>query len=187
MVIDARGGMQEKKAELVAAALAFVKFSNPPKQPRAALYGRRPQGRTALYDAPLLAGRHLTKGKRESKALLLISDGGDNNSMHTLREAVHAVELSGAAVYGVALYDPEQPEHNLGTLHRLSQLTGGETFGPAEFYRISARVSASPQTFAPAIRSRTRRRMRIDTRDTPAAAKLRVRARTTYILERQSP
>jgi len=220
IVLDTSGSMRTRQAEAVAAALHFVESSNPddetfvvdfndraslglpsdiafsqnPKQLRAALYARKPEGRTALYDALTLAAAHLAKGKWESKALLLISDGGDNNSMHTLQEAVRTVELSGAAVYCVALYDPEEPEHNLGILHRLSQLTGGEVFVPAQLSEIGAlcrriakdiRASYTLAYTPPNPDRYTEPRKIRVVASTAATGKLRVRARTSYILGKQ--
>ncbi len=220
IVIDTSGSMRSRQAEVVTAALAFVESSNPddetfvvnfneraslglpsdvafsqnPKQLRTALYAQRPEGRTALYDALTLAASHLAKGRWESKALLLISDGGDNNSMHSMQEAVRAVELSGAAVYCVALFDPEEPEHNLGTLHRLSQLTGGEVFVPAQLSEIGAlclriakdiRASYTLAYTPPNPEQYTAPRKIKVVAATAATGKLRVRARTSYILEKQ--
>ena len=45
--------------------------------------------------------------------LLLISDGGDNNSTHNFAETMHALQMSGAAVYSIALFDPDEREHNV--------------------------------------------------------------------------
>ena len=220
IVIDASGSMRTKQPEVIAAALDFVATSNPdddtfvvnfndraalglpsnvafsqnPAQLRTALYAQRPEGRTALYDALMLAASHLTEGRWESKALLLISDGGDNNSMHTLQEAVHAVELSGAAVYCIALYDPDEPEHNLGRLHRLSQLTGGEVFVPAQLseigdlcLRIAKDIRASyTLAYTPPNPDRYTAPRKIKVvASTPATGKLRVRTRTSYILGKQ--
>lgn len=98
--------------------------------------GRKPEGKTALYDALVLASQHLHKGKWENRALLLISDGGDNNSAHTIAEAIRAVQESWATVYSIALFDPNEPEHNLGALRRLSRMSGGEAFAPKELSDI---------------------------------------------------
>ena len=162
IVLDASGSMRTKQVEAVTAALAFVHSSNPDDEVfvvtfndhaflglppntsfshnanelRAALLGRKPEGKTALYDALVLAADHLRKGKWENKALLLISDGGDNNSAHTIAEAIQAVQKSWATVYAIALYDPDEPEHNLGVLHRLSKMSGGEDFAPQELAEI---------------------------------------------------
>ena len=220
IVVDTSGSMRRKQAEAITAAIAFVESSNPddetfvvnfndhaslglpsdvafsqnPLQLRTALYARRPEGRTALYDALTLAANHLAKAKWESKALLLISDGGDNNSTHTLQEAAHSVELSGAAVYSVALYDPEEPEHNLGILHRLSQQSGGEDFVPAQLseigpvcLRIAKDIRASyTLAYTPPNPDRyaVPRKIRV-VAAAPAMGKLKVRARTRYILEKQ--
>lgn len=162
IVLDASGSMRTKQAEVVTAALSFVHSSNPDddvfvvtfndraslglpskiafsqntNELRAALLGRKPEGKTALYDALVLAADHLRKGKWENKALLLISDGGDNNSTHTIAEAIRAVQRSWATVYSIAFFDPDEPEHNLGALHRLSKMTGGEDFAPKELAEI---------------------------------------------------
>jgi Ca-activated chloride channel family protein len=212
--------MRTKQNEVVAAALTFVASSNPddetfvvnfndraalglpanvpfsqnPAQLRTALYAQRPEGRTALYDALTLAASHLAEGRWESKALLLISDGGDNSSMHTLQEAVRAVELSGAAVYCVAVYDPDDPEHNLGTLHRLSHLTGGEVLVPQQLsevgplcLRIAKDIRASyTLAYTPPNSDRNTgpRKIRV-VASTPATGRLRVRARTSYTLGKQ--
>jgi Ca-activated chloride channel homolog len=162
IVLDASGSMRTKQVEAVTAALAFVHSSNPDDEVfvvtfndhaflglpsnisfshdtnelRAALLGRKPEGKTALYDALVLAADHLRKGKWENKALLLISDGGDNNSAHTLAEAAQGLQKSWATVYTIALYDPDEPEHNLGVLHRLSRMSGGEDFAPKELAEI---------------------------------------------------
>jgi Ca-activated chloride channel family protein len=220
IVVDTSGSMRSKQNQAVAAALAFVESSNPddetfvvnfndhaalglpssvsfsqnPAQLKTALYGQKPEGRTALYDALTLAANHLAKGRWESKALLLISDGGDNHSMHTWQEALRTVELSGAAVYCVALYDPDEPEHNLGTLRRLTQLTGGEVLVPAELSEISAvclRIAKDIRAsytlaYTPPNPDRysTPRKIRV-VASAPAAGKLKVRARSSYVLAKQ--
>jgi Ca-activated chloride channel family protein len=135
----------------------------------------------------------LPKAKWESKALLLISDGGDNNSTHTFQDAVRALAFSGAAVYSVALYDPEEPEHNLGVLHRLSQISGGEVFVPTQLSEIGAlclrvakdiRVSYTLAYTPPdPDRYSVPRKIRV-VAFAPQGGKLRVRARSAYPLEK---
>lgn len=218
IVVDTSGSMRTKQAEVVSAALGFVDSSNPADEAfvvnfnehaslglpphvaftqdtvrlRSALLARKPDGRTALYDALTLAASHLEKAKWESKALLLISDGGDNNSTHTLPDAIRAVSLSGAAVYSVALYDAEEPEHNLGTLRHLSQATGGELFTPelsdirALCRRIAQDIRASyTLAYTPPDPDRydISRKIKV-TASSPGMGKIRVRARTSYILEK---
>ncbi|MDP8989648.1 MAG: VWA domain-containing protein [Acidobacteriota bacterium] len=176
IVVDASGSMRTRQVEVATAALAFVRASNPqdetfvvnfndrafkglppallfsndPMQLRAALLGPQAAGRTALYDALTLAAGHLAKGKWENKVLLLISDGGDNNSTHTFADTVQALQRSGATVYSIALYDPDEREHNLGILRRLAKMSGGEAFEPMNTaaiaplcLRIAADIRAS--------------------------------------------
>lgn len=219
ILIDTSGSMRTKQAEAVAAAIAFVESSNPddetfvidfndhaalglpsnvdftqnPSQLRSALLARKPEGKTALYDALTLAASHFAKAKWERKALLLISDGGDNNSTHTLQDAIRTLELSGAAVYSVALYDPEEPEHNLGTLHRLAQLSGGEVFVPEQLseigtlcLRIAKDIRASyTLAYTPPDPDRysVPRKIRVVALG-PGGGKLKVRARSAYALEK---
>src|SRR5262245_1477075 len=105
LVIDASGSMRAKMGEVVAATLAFAKSSNPDDELfavrfnddvrdavidapfllasdltrlEAAITSVHPDGRTALYDGVMSALDHLSKGTRSRKALILISDGGDN-------------------------------------------------------------------------------------------------------------
>jgi Ca-activated chloride channel homolog len=217
IVVDASGSMRTRQAEVVTAALSFVGASNPadeifvvnfndraftglppetafssdPRELRDALLGRRPEGRTALYDALVLATEHLASGKWENKALLVISDGGDNSSQHSQAQAIQAIQTSGAAVYTIGLFDPEEPEHNLGTLRRFSKISGGESFAPmdigeikslciriAEDIRASYTIAYTPpqpeQHIAP-------RKVRL-VASAPEVGKLKVRTRTSYIL-----
>ncbi len=217
IVVDASGSMRAKQPEVVTAALAFVRASNPsdetfvvnfndrafkglppnvpfsnnPQQLRSALLGPTAEGRTALYDALTLAADHLAKGKWENKVLLLISDGGDNSSSHTFAETAHALEVSGATVYTIALFDPDEHEHNLGVLHRLSKMSGGEAFEPMEIseieplcLRIAADIRASyTLAYTPPQPDQHTTPRKIKVAVTALTGKLAVRTRTSYILE----
>jgi Ca-activated chloride channel family protein len=217
IVVDASGSMRKKQAEVITAALSFVKASNPqdeifvvnfndqaslglpssipfssdPGTLRDALMGRYPAGRTALYDALTLAAKHLAEGKWERKAILLISDGGDNNSDKSFSDAVRGIEESGATLYNIALFDPDEPEHSVGTLRRLSKMTGGETFVPMDVpeigplcLRVAADIRAS-YTMAytpPQPDQHTKpRKLKVVATD-PGSGKLVARTRTSYIL-----
>ena len=218
IVVDASGSMRTRQPEVVTAALAFVRASNPqdetfvvnfndraveglppsmtfsndPQQLRAALLGPKAQGRTALYDALTLAADHLAKGKWENKVLLLISDGGDNNSTHTFADTLHALQMSDAIVYSIALYDPEEREHNLSVLYRLSKMSGGEAFAPMDIseiaplcLRIAADIRAS-YTLAytpPDPDQHTKSRKIKVVVNAPNMAKPVVHTRTSYVLE----
>jgi VWFA-related protein len=87
-----------------------------------------PEGRTALNDAVVFSLKHLEKGKRDKKALVLVSDGGDNNSAHPSEDVMKAVRESRATIYTIGLYDADDPEQNPRVLRRLARVSGGEAF-----------------------------------------------------------
>ncbi|MGH9665168.1 MAG: VWA domain-containing protein, partial [Bryobacteraceae bacterium] len=125
LAVDSSGSMRRKRPEVITAALFFIQASNPldeafvvnfnddvkfglpPATPfsgnisqlRSALWMGDPDGRTRLYDAIITSLDRLNQGTRGKKALLVVSDGGDNYSRHTFDEALHAVEESRATVY----------------------------------------------------------------------------------------
>ena len=110
LVVDNSGSMGPKRPDVVAAALAFARSSNPQDQMfvvdfnekvtfglpdsvpftdqvtelEVALSRIAATGETALYDAVAAALEHLKKGNRDKKVLIVISDGGDNASKHSL-------------------------------------------------------------------------------------------------------
>jgi len=105
-----------------------VLFSDNIDQLRAALDRGVPRGRTALNDAVVDGINQLALGTREKKALVLISDGGDNASKHTRAEMFDLVERSQVTIYTIALADPTDPDWNPGILKHLANLSGGEAF-----------------------------------------------------------
>jgi Ca-activated chloride channel family protein len=70
-------------------------------------------------------------GRRDKKALVLISDGGDNASIHTRREMVSLVEESPATIYTIGIYDEGDPDRTPGLLRQLAEISGGEAYFPA--------------------------------------------------------
>src|SRR3954469_16184585 len=138
LVIDHSGSMRPKLADVVAGARTFVQLSSPDDQmfvinfnekvtlglPAGIQFTNRPEelaqaisntpatGRTALYDAILEAEHRLAAGSRDKKVLLVISDGADNASAHTLAEVVRAGRQSGTLVYTIGIFDPDDPDRN---------------------------------------------------------------------------
>ena len=118
LVVDNSGSMLRKRPEVITAGLAFAKESNPrdeffvinfnnsvvrglPERTlftddlnalRAALYYGQPQGQTALYDAVAYALKHLELRHQERRALIVVSDGGDNVSRTPLGELLRLIE-----------------------------------------------------------------------------------------------
>jgi Ca-activated chloride channel homolog len=92
----------------------------------------QPKGRTALLDA-IYMGLHKMKDARYAKrALVIISDGGDNHSRYSEREIRSAAKESGVMIYSVGIFDRYVPteEEALGPelLAEITQPTGGRAF-----------------------------------------------------------
>jgi len=139
IVIDDSGSMREKRASVNAAALAFVKTSNPQDQVfvvnfndvyyldtpgdfasgiedlRSALEKIDSRGGTALYDAVYASLDHLKLGNRDKKVILVITDGEDNASRYTFAELIAHAQKSSAVIYTIGLLGEEQ--HGLFKLH----------------------------------------------------------------------
>ena len=156
LVVDNSGSMKPKRADVIAAALAFARSSNPRDQMfvvnfnenvsfglpsntpftdqvpqlEAALSRIAAEGETALYDAVAAAIGHLKKGNRDKKVLIVISDGGDNASKHKLAEIMALVGRPDVTVYTIGIFDEQDEDRNPGVLKRLAKDTGGEAFLP---------------------------------------------------------
>ena len=156
LVVDNSGSMLPKRADVTAAALAFARSSNPndemfvvnfndkasfglpsempftdqPVQLEFALSRTRVEGKTALYDAITAALDHLKLAHRNKKVLIVITDGGDNASSHTLDAVAAMAVRSDAIIYTIGLFDEVDPDRNPNALKRLARSTGGEAFLP---------------------------------------------------------
>src|SRR5437899_5189590 len=91
-----------------------------------------PKGRTALLDAIYLGISKMRQAKYQRKALLIISDGGDNHSRYTEREITSLVREADVSIYAIGIYDHQfrTLEELLGPelLHNVSEVTGGFAF-----------------------------------------------------------
>jgi Ca-activated chloride channel homolog len=163
LVVDNSGSMRLKRPEVIAAVLAFARSSNredqmftvsfnedvsfglPPHKPftdskaelAVALSQIAADGMTALYDALAAALEHLKNGVRDKKVLLVISDGGDNASRHTLAEVMAMAGQPGVTIYTIGLFDSEDPDRNPGVLKQLAEATGGEVFFPGSVQGVT--------------------------------------------------
>jgi Ca-activated chloride channel family protein len=156
IVVDESGSMGPKRAEVIGAALEFIKASNPHdeafvvnfnekarrglpdavpftddiKELGKALWRGLPEGRTALYDAVELALHQLQMGRRDRKAMVLISDGGDNVSQHKWPAVNHDVLDSLVTIYTVGIFDEDDNEKDPRVLERLAHVSGGAVYFP---------------------------------------------------------
>ena len=91
-----------------------------------------PKGRTALLDAIYLGISKMRQAKYTKKALLIISDGGDNHSRYTEGEIKSLVKEADVLIYAIGIYDHYFPteEERLGPalLSEVTELTGGRAF-----------------------------------------------------------
>lgn len=91
-----------------------------------------PNGSTAMLDAISLAMTRMRSAKYKRRALLIISDGGDNNSHHKFREIKNLVRDSDVEVYAIGLFDTtlfKTFEEYMGKkwLSEITDATGGRT------------------------------------------------------------
>jgi Ca-activated chloride channel family protein len=91
-----------------------------------------PKGRTALLDAIYLGISKMRQAKYPKRALLIISDGGDNHSRYTESEIKSLVKEADVLIYAIGIYDHyfPTPEERLGPqlLSDIAELTGGRAF-----------------------------------------------------------
>jgi Ca-activated chloride channel family protein len=79
----------------------------------------------------------LRSGAWDKKALIVISDGGDNASAHRLADVLRMAAQSNALVYAIGIFDAEDEDRNPDVLHRLAQATGGEAFFPGQLNEVA--------------------------------------------------
>lgn len=156
ILVDESQSMEPKRSEVLNAAQTFLEKSNPKDeifvlnfndrvtpglQPptlfsdnieelRAALFRGTPHGKTAFNDAIVAGLKQLEQGRRDKKALIAISDGGDNASRHTRVEMEDLVSRSLATIYTVGIYDPEDTDRDPHILKVLAKMSGGESYFP---------------------------------------------------------
>jgi Ca-activated chloride channel family protein len=93
----------------------------------------QPKGSTALYDAAYLAVEKVQQGRHSKKALLIISDGQDNNSRYTYKELRNRVKEADVQIYAIGITDPATDSlagFGRGVLEEITRMTGGRVFFP---------------------------------------------------------
>lgn len=162
LVVDSSGSMRNKRAEVLAAALGFVESSNREDQvfvvnfnekvsfglPSGVAFTNNVQeleeaiakspatGETALYDAIVVAMKHLKLGSKEKKALLIVSDGGDNASAARLKQVVDLALQNSASIYAIGIFDEGQHDADPKVLKELAKETGGRAYFPSSLDEI---------------------------------------------------
>jgi Ca-activated chloride channel family protein len=106
-----------------------------------------PKGRTALLDAIYLGINRMRQAQYDRKALLIISDGGDNHSRYTESEIKDMVREADVQIYAMGLYDrfARTPEEREGPalLSEVTEVTGGRAFvinSPDELADVATKI-----------------------------------------------
>ncbi len=172
LVFDASGSMGNKLNKSRQAAAEFFKTANPEDEFFLVQFNDRPQlvmpftrateeiqnrltftqakGRTALLDGIYMALQELRKGKNPRRALLLISDGGDNSSRYTESEVRTLLREADAQLYAMGVFEPVGSRSRTaeelagpGLLSELASMTGGRHFpveNPNDLPDIAAKI-----------------------------------------------
>jgi Ca-activated chloride channel family protein len=154
VIFDGSGSMSSKIERAREAVVEFFKMANPQDEFFMITISDQPQviadftqsvediqsqlvytaskGRTALLDAIYLGVSKMRQAKYQRKALLIISDGGDNHSRYNEREIKSVVKEADVLIYAIGFYDHYFPteEERLGPalLDELTEVTGGRAF-----------------------------------------------------------
>ncbi|MBZ5584294.1 MAG: VWA domain-containing protein [Acidobacteriia bacterium] len=107
------------------------KFTSEFGQIESALLFTHPEGVTPLLDGVYLGLSQLKHAHNPRKALIVVSDGGDNNSRYTIREVMSAALESDTEIFVIGLYDDPQTQEEVDgpqLLATLAEKTGGVNF-----------------------------------------------------------
>ena len=174
VILDFSGSMANKIGKAKQAALQFLKTANPQDefflvgfndsaqllssfspnvedlQSRMLLASAK--GKTALMDAIYLGISQMRAANNGKRALLIISDGGDNNSRYNEKDIKRLVKEANTQLYSIGIFD--QPEYRSRTLeelngptllNELTELSGGRSFtveNPNDLPDIATKIGA---------------------------------------------
>ena len=171
VIFDMSGSMGDKLDKSKNAAVQFLRTANPQDEFTLVDFNDRAQlvspftgsvddiqsrlmytaahGLTALYDGVYLGLSQMKGAHNRKKALLIISDGGDNHSRYGENDVRGFVQESDVQMYAIGLYEadggPTLEERNgPSLLNELTHLTGGRTFNvksPGELPDIATKIS----------------------------------------------
>jgi Ca-activated chloride channel family protein len=143
LIIDSSGSMRPVRDRVIAAVAAFADISNPDDDLFALTFNERvasalprhapftgsaqalqealarvfvPTGRTALHDAIAAGLKYVAEGRHQTRALVVVSDGGDNASTTSFDEIVKAAQVANTLIYTMAIIDPLDRDAKPGRL-----------------------------------------------------------------------
>ncbi|HVU48254.1 MAG TPA: VWA domain-containing protein [Terracidiphilus sp.] len=216
IIFDLSGSMSSKLVRAKQAILQFIKTANPQDEFFVIGFNDRPEliedftgsvediqarlatvqsgHRTALLDAIYYGVAKMKDAHHERKALLVVSDGGDNRSRYTEGEVRSQVRESDVEIYSIGIFDPyaPTPEERTGPqlLEDLSDSTGGRMFrvdDVDEMSDIAEKISTELRNqyvigYRPKDRTRDGkwRKVKVKVNPPPGLPPLTVYARTGY-------
>jgi Ca-activated chloride channel family protein len=157
VIFDFSGSMANKVAKAREAAVQFFKTANPQDEFFLVSFNERaeltssftnsvedlqsrlmltaPKGRTALLDAIYLGLSQMRGAHNAKRALLILSDGGDNHSRYNESDIKRLVKEADTQLYAIGIFDPlgyrnRSPEELAGPslLSEVTEMTGGRVF-----------------------------------------------------------
>jgi Ca-activated chloride channel homolog len=118
-------------------------FTGSPKDIEDRMGKLKTGGLTALLDAVELGVREMKKAKNPRKALVVVSDGGDNNSRYTAADIKDIVKEADTQIYAMGVFEPNffpslSTELVSGPrlLAQIADQTGGRAFGASQFGQL---------------------------------------------------
>ena len=128
-----------------------VGFTSKTGEIETALKAAKPGGLTAMLDAIHLALREMKKARNSRKTIVIISDGGDNNSHYKASEIESLVREADVQIYAMGVFEPSlplglTPEEISGPrlLSEIAMQTGGRAFSAAllsDLPSVGARIA----------------------------------------------
>jgi len=216
VIFDSSGSMSSKMDRAKDAVIEFFKTANPQDEffmitfsdePEAVsdftnsvdeiqnkLVFAVPRHRTALLDAIYMGISKMRQAKYAKKALLIISDGGDNHSRYTEGEIKSLVKEADVMIYAIGIYDryASAQEERLGPqlLSDITELTGGRAFtidNPNDLGDVATKIGVELRNqyvlgYRPAkvVRDGKWRKIKVKLLPPKGLPPLRVYARTGY-------
>jgi Ca-activated chloride channel family protein len=132
-------------------ARVSVRFTAHTEAIQGALKNAQPGGLTAMLDAVDIALREMKKAKNPRKAIVIISDGGDNHSRYTAADIASLVREADVQIYAMGVFEPvlsfgRTPEEISGPrlLSEIAAQTGGRAFAaavPSDLPSLASRIA----------------------------------------------
>jgi Ca-activated chloride channel homolog len=119
-------------------------FTNKPEDMQSGLGRLQTGGLTALLDAVNLGIAEMKNAKNPRKALVVISDGGDNNSRYSQQEIRNIVREADVQLYAMGVFEAfflslsKEEVSGPKLLSQIAEQTGGRAFGASEASQLEA-------------------------------------------------